>query len=65
MTTRKEGETLEESILTKEGQKSHKQIRCKKCGRIYLLPIKASSWRCQNKNCQKFNDLNPDICIIL
>lgn len=48
-----------------EGKKTHIQISCKKCGRIYLLPVNAKSWRCQNENCQKFNNFEQDFCYIL
>lgn len=58
-------ERLGNKVSSDEGQKTHHQICCKKCGRIYLLPINAKSWRCQNKNCHTFNDLQPDWCFIL
>lgn len=60
-----EGQTTKSTTYTDEGKQTHKEIRCKKCNRIYYLPYRAKSWRCQNKACQKFNDLQPDFCIIL
>ena len=62
--TQIEGES-KNIVSSDEGKPTHKEIRCKKCGRIYYLPYKAQSWRCQNKDCQRFNDLNPEFCRIL
>ena len=58
--TTQPGETLQPSQF----QTGTNTKLCKYCQYPYELPNGATSWRCKNKSCNKFNDLNPE-CIIL